>query len=56
MSRIFVKILSVVFILIFSLNTYAVEKVKKLKVELGGDFSFSYEAFDRFGFDEGSGL
>lgn len=48
------RILTGAFILILSLNVLAVEKFQRLKLELGGDFSFSYDNYDQLGFDQGS--
>jgi len=48
------RILTVVFILIFCLNVFPVERAQRNKLELGGDFSFSYDNYDQLGFDQGS--
>jgi len=48
------RILTGAFILILCLNVLAVERAQRNKLELGGDFSFSYDNYDQLGFDQGS--
>lgn|SRR5574341_136595 len=48
------RILSLVLVLVlfFGLDALAIEKVQRLKMELGGDFSFSYDNYEQFGYDQ----
>lgn len=48
------RILTGAFILLLCLNVLAVERAQRNKLELGGDFSFSYDNYDQLGFDQGS--
>jgi len=54
MSRKLSMFLTAVFILSFCLSSLAVERTQRLKLELGGDFTFSYDDYDQLGFDQGS--
>ncbi|EQB63254.1 MAG: hypothetical protein RBG1_1C00001G0833 [candidate division Zixibacteria bacterium RBG-1] len=54
MFRKITRILMAVFILMFCLDALAVERAQRNKLELGGDFSFSYDNYDQLGFDQGS--
>ncbi len=54
MFRNLTRISSLVFVLLFGLDAMAIEKIQRLKLELGGDFSFSYDNYEQLGFDQGS--
>ena len=47
MLRNLTRILALTFILIFFTNSLAVERAQRYKLELGGDFSFSYDNYEQ---------